>query len=220
MNAANRTVILKKYLEDVINVLDSKGKAYSGTDNVNANIESTAKSLKITKYQVWSVFFKKHIDCIFNSIADNPEEPHDNTESLDGRITDAINYLLILKTMLIDDGLNSYKDETKVYGIPEDCEITFTGDGPTIDGVPINPEELSEIIDNFNDPEVSPSVARNFILRIINTYKGHKNIKEVNIVDGVVCPKYNKITDECDINDNGLNINYVLKDSGKVIKRL
>ena len=103
MNAADRTTILKKYLEDVIDVLDKKGKAYSGTDNVNANIESTAKSLKITKYQVWSVFFKKHIDCIFNSIADNPNHPVDNTESLDGRITDAINYLLILKTMLVDD---------------------------------------------------------------------------------------------------------------------
>lgn len=103
MNAADRTTILKKYLEDVIDVLDKKGKAYSGTDNVNANIESTAESLKITKYQVWSVFFKKHIDCIFNSIADNPEAPVDNTESLDGRITDAINYLLILKTMLVDD---------------------------------------------------------------------------------------------------------------------
>ena len=103
MTASERTKLLKQYLDDVINVLDSKGKAYSGTDNVNRNIEDTANDLRLTKYQVWSVFFKKHIDCIFNSIADNPEAPVDNTESLDGRITDAINYLLILKTMLVDD---------------------------------------------------------------------------------------------------------------------
>ena len=60
-------------MQSLMEILESKGKAYSGTDNVNRNIKDTAVSLRLTKHQVWTVF-KKHIDCIFNSIADNPEQ--------------------------------------------------------------------------------------------------------------------------------------------------
>lgn len=84
-------------------IKDSKGKAYSGDVDVFANFKRNAEKAGLTKYQIWLVYFNKHIDAITNSIKDNPDNPVDETESMQGRIDDAINYLELLEGMLEED---------------------------------------------------------------------------------------------------------------------
>lgn len=105
MNQNERAVLVDAFLMKALSLMRAKGAAYSGTEDVNTNFKNAGTALGMTKYQSWGNYAKKHIDCIFNAIKDNPEAPVDNTESLEGRITDLLNYALILYTMLHEDGL-------------------------------------------------------------------------------------------------------------------
>jgi hypothetical protein len=103
MTIDDRTLFIAKLMEDCLKVLDSKGRAYSGNDEANANFIRTAQDSGLTKYQIWMVFFNKHKDSILNAIKDSPTNPHDATEGLRGRIIDGANYLMILASMLEED---------------------------------------------------------------------------------------------------------------------
>jgi hypothetical protein len=81
-----------------------KAKAYAGDGDTFANFKNGG-GIRLTKYQVWAILFHKHIDAIFNAIIADPLRPVEKTESLLGRIIDAINYLRILAGMLYEDGL-------------------------------------------------------------------------------------------------------------------
>ncbi|MEW6006150.1 MAG: hypothetical protein AB1695_12630 [Stygiobacter sp.] len=83
-----------------LKILQDKGKAYANNEDVNSNFKVVAELLGLTPFQVWAVYFLKHIICITNSIKDNPESPVDLTEGLKGRILDAQNYLDILQSLL------------------------------------------------------------------------------------------------------------------------
>ena len=84
----------------------SKGKAYSGDGDALSNFKRNAERLGLSKYQVWLIYFMKHIDSICNAIKDNPEAPSDQTEGLHGRIVDAENYLDILECLLTEDKID------------------------------------------------------------------------------------------------------------------
>lgn len=84
-------------------LLQGKGDAYSGQDDTLSNFKRNGERLGLTKYQIWAVYCGKHLDAIFNAIRDNPEFPVEKTETMDGRIVDAINYLLLLHGLQIED---------------------------------------------------------------------------------------------------------------------
>ena len=90
----------QQLFRDCIDVLERKGKAYSGDDDAHANFKATADKIGNTPYQVWATYFGKHVDCIMRAIKANPEAPVDDTEGMRGRIIDAVNYLAILGGML------------------------------------------------------------------------------------------------------------------------
>lgn len=113
MDIETRKKVISNLFKDCNDVLDSKGKSYAGTEDSLANFKRNAERLGLTKYQVWSVYFGKHIDSIFNAVKYNPELPVDNSEGMHGRILDAINYLSILYCLLYEDNNKVDKDETK-----------------------------------------------------------------------------------------------------------
>ena len=98
--------IVKKYM---LPVLSQKGRDYTaytadedGKVSANANFSALAEMLSdpnIDKYQVWSVFFLKHIQAILSWVATRSVE----SEEIEGRLTDALNYLVILWSMLVED---------------------------------------------------------------------------------------------------------------------
>ena len=94
---------LAKFVEDIFKnyllpVLNAKGKDYRVSDCLKESIDeyfSKISSLigsKISLYEVWAVLFSKHMVSIFNWISTGELQ----SESLESRLTDAINYLIIL----------------------------------------------------------------------------------------------------------------------------
>lgn len=103
MTTQQRDVILMDLVDEELATYREKGLAYAGTGDTLANFKRNAERLDLTKYQVWGVYFNKHIDSINNAIAQNPGSPVDKTEGLRGRIVDARNYLGILLCLLTED---------------------------------------------------------------------------------------------------------------------
>lgn len=95
------TNIVSRTLDECQTVLGLKGEAYAGSGDVTANFKRVAANLGLTPYQVWAVYAGKHVDTIFSAIKLSPDAPVDKSEGLDGRIVDAINYLLLLKALLV-----------------------------------------------------------------------------------------------------------------------
>ena len=103
MKMQDRQILAEGVFNNCANILLSKGKAYSGEDDVLSNFKLNAERLDLSKYQVWAIYFNKHIDSINNAIKVSPASPVDETEGLAGRITDVINYAVILQALLTED---------------------------------------------------------------------------------------------------------------------
>jgi len=86
----------KQLLEECIQILKSKGTAYSGTEDRFGNFKRLEKQLGISRFLIWKVYFQKHLDAIDSFIRG---EYHDS-EPIRGRIVDCINYLLLLGGMI------------------------------------------------------------------------------------------------------------------------
>lgn len=80
----------------------SKGAEYThGKDNRFDNFERQAAALGLTREQVLFVFLTKHMDSITTYIADRARgTKRQYSESMTGRVDDAILYLLILRCMI------------------------------------------------------------------------------------------------------------------------
>ena len=93
--------------DSVLKIINNKGAEYQTNDDVLSNFKSNASELNLTKYQIWSVYFTKHIKSIISKIKDNPDNPNKNykkeIEPLKSRIIDAIAYLLFLYAMISED---------------------------------------------------------------------------------------------------------------------
>ena len=103
MNIKDRQSIALARFKECEEVLLKKGKDYSGVEDALANFKENAERLGLTKYQVWAIYFNKHVDSILNSIKANPESPQVESEPLEERITDVINYAVILEALLRED---------------------------------------------------------------------------------------------------------------------
>lgn len=93
-------VLVDARLEECKEILGVKGAAYAGSKDVLRNFKSNAERLGITPYQVWAIYANKHFDTIINAISTTPSYPVDASESMQGRIKDSINYLLLLDALL------------------------------------------------------------------------------------------------------------------------
>ena len=94
--------LLDEMFEKIKSMRDEGQKEYArDIDNVFANFERVADSLKIEREEVLMVYFLKHVDGIASYIKGHKSQ----RESVTGRITDAIVYLTLLWGM-IEDGKN------------------------------------------------------------------------------------------------------------------
>lgn len=102
MNTNDFYNLNKEILEKVQELLTKKGKSYQTNEDVLSNFKELSYLLGMSKYQVWSIYFYKHIFSLINSIKENPQNPAslDEIESLESRITDLIAYLLLFNAMI------------------------------------------------------------------------------------------------------------------------
>ena len=76
----------------------SKGEEYSNSGDQLANFKRGAERTGLRPQHVWSVLFYKHLDAIDHYVRTGSVL----SEDLDGRIDDAIHYLLLLKALYHD----------------------------------------------------------------------------------------------------------------------
>lgn len=105
MDVKERAEIIGQLQQKIMKIAVDKGEAYSGENDCLSNFKRNGSRLGLSKYQIWAVYFNKHIDAINNAIAQNPQLPEDKTEGLPGRIIDAITYLHLLACLLSEEKL-------------------------------------------------------------------------------------------------------------------
>jgi ATP:corrinoid adenosyltransferase len=112
---SDREQVIENVIEKCKKVLFAKGKDYSGEEDSLSNFKRNGDRIGLTKYQVWSCYANKHIDSINNSIKLNPIFPQVESEPLESRIIDVVNYMLILAALLEEDKqAQLVKDQIKV----------------------------------------------------------------------------------------------------------
>jgi len=114
MKISTRQFVIEDFFDECMDILASKGADYSGEEDGLANFKRNAERLGLSKYQVWLVYFMKHIDSISNSIKGTPNDPQVESEPLSERCKDGVNYLALLHCMLLEDAeYEEGKDDTE-----------------------------------------------------------------------------------------------------------
>ena len=99
MNAKEYQILRNKFITETLQLSDQKRIEYTEGNheaNVLWNFENIGKTLNLTPLQVLSVYLQKHTSSLFNYFKTGKEY----SEPIQGRITDIINYLLLMVAML------------------------------------------------------------------------------------------------------------------------
>ena len=131
MNVEERNKHIEKIFRDCMNIMNSKGRDYAGTEDVLRNFKLGSKVLKISPRQVLGVYVFKPALPIIRCLLGEPI----HSEPIEERIKDVINYLLLLYCMLVEEGVIKEK-ESKDDGV----QIKKYADGSTLwvkDGIVI-----------------------------------------------------------------------------------
>lgn len=130
MNHTDFLVLLKKVQEETVGLLESKGHEYAGSHDRLANFKRGAEDLGIKPTSILWVYFKKHIDSLstFVRTIEQGGTPR-LSEPIEGRINDAINYLILLRG-LIEDGQLGKPTEPEAWVevlLGSGAQVVFTG---------------------------------------------------------------------------------------------
>jgi len=89
--------LVERVLDDCVDIMRSKGDAYAGKDQDKfANFNRLASKLGLNRTKIWMVYFQKHMDALDSFLRGEYNDP----EPIEGRIKDAVNYLLLLYGMI------------------------------------------------------------------------------------------------------------------------
>lgn len=102
MTVPERLKIAEDTFNECIKTFQVKGEAYASNKDSLSNFKRNAERLNMSMFQIWAVYFNKHVDSVNNAIAQNPFAPVDKSEGLESRVTDLINYAMLLKCLLIE----------------------------------------------------------------------------------------------------------------------
>lgn len=98
-------------------LLNTKGYDYTdGGDDAHRNFKTAGAKLGVHMLEIWAVYFFKHMDSIISAMEGNELQ----SESMEGRVADAVNYLLILAAIVsqLTDTQESRKDfESAIAGV-------------------------------------------------------------------------------------------------------
>lgn len=88
--------ITEELIDECLEIMKAKGLAYSGTENSFANFQRIGDNLSVSQFQVWFVFFSKHLDSLSSWVRGE----YSDSEPIGGRIKDLICYLFLLYGMI------------------------------------------------------------------------------------------------------------------------
>lgn len=102
---SSRQHVANDFVSQCMAEMRRKGAEYAVDGDPNGNFYRVAEETGQTHLQVWHSHFAKHMDAIRNYVKDPSRQM---AEPLEGRIVDAVNYLILLATMELGNN-----DETK-----------------------------------------------------------------------------------------------------------
>jgi hypothetical protein len=105
MTNEDRMAIIESIILNERSIIKVKGDSYAGPNDVLKNFKDVAADTGLTKYQVWSVYFGKHLGSVHNAIKANPSGPVDGSEGMASRILDIRTYAGLLQCLLEEDGI-------------------------------------------------------------------------------------------------------------------
>ena len=114
MTIDERTAAFADLQKEVDAICHTKSTDYAGKSDILANFKTIADRTGLTRYQVWAIYFEKHISAISNAIKHNPEDPSVESEPLETRVYDAINYLRLFHCLRLEDKTKRQKKKLKV----------------------------------------------------------------------------------------------------------
>ena len=104
MNHTERLKFAEGIFEQCLDIMRTKGLSYASQGDAAENFKRIAEATGMTKYQVWAVYFGKHVLSLNNAVKRNPELPAvADGEPIAGRVADIINYAVLLAMMVEDD---------------------------------------------------------------------------------------------------------------------
>ena len=103
MNYKQLNKIIKTQLTQILDTRDEGQKEYArDIENVFANFQRVGNYVGVSQEKVLMVYLLKHVDGIMAYIDGHKSQ----REGVEGRITDAIVYLLLLRGMVEDNGID------------------------------------------------------------------------------------------------------------------
>ncbi len=99
MKAQKFYKIAEQLFDECMEIMKTKGIAYSGIEDKFGNFKRIAKSLCMSPEAVWFVYFAKHLDALTSYIRGE----YSDSEPIKGRIQDMINYLFLLYGLIVED---------------------------------------------------------------------------------------------------------------------
>lgn len=93
-------MIQEEILPPCMAIMKSKGEAYSGQEDKLGNFKRCAKLADVPTIKAWYIYFVKHFDALSAYIRGE----YKDSESIEGRIQDLINYLFLLRAILKEEG--------------------------------------------------------------------------------------------------------------------
>ena len=117
MNHQTFKTVIDQTFERMYNLTASKGVEYSNSDDQLANFKRLGRELGLTPEAINLVFLTKHIDSIKHYVRNNGEQLL--SEPIQGRIDDAILYLILLKSIIIENQESEF-DQVKLTALEKD----------------------------------------------------------------------------------------------------
>lgn len=99
MNRRRLLEVIDETVHRIIDLNNTKGREYAGDEEALSNFYNRASQMGIDPKIVWGTFFGKHMDSIFSYIKSGQVL----SEPIEGRIDDAILYLILLKGIIEDE---------------------------------------------------------------------------------------------------------------------
>ena len=104
------TLIEQEVLPQCMDIMKTKGEAYSGQEDKLGNFKRCAKLSNMPIKKAWMIYFLKHFDALCSYIRGE----YKDSEPIEGRIKDMINYLFLLYGILVEEA-SSHETHVKLH---------------------------------------------------------------------------------------------------------
>ena len=104
--------IIVSTMSKILEINKTKGEEYSGANDVCKNFKRQAEMLDMDPKLVWAVYANKHWDAIMSHVKNGKVF----SEPIEGRIDDAILYLLLYKALIKDQASEYFSSDGETNG--------------------------------------------------------------------------------------------------------